>query len=186
MKGDTVSLTATLYPSDAYNKTVTWISSNKAVATVDKKGNVKAVGVGTCTITAKSHNGLTSKCEVRVLDASLRMETTLPNVFSYIIGNNIYTKTYISAYRVSFEPYFSTGNITINIELDAEKIYDKYGDNDDNSCYVTYRLYDSDTNNLVKTGHFSMLYAVTGDTFIMKQEINNIPCGDYYMILDNR
>ena len=49
--GEKVTLTATVEPSNATNKTVTWTSSNKNVATVSN-GTVTAVGSGTTTITA--------------------------------------------------------------------------------------------------------------------------------------
>lgn len=49
---------------------VTWSSSNTKVATVDKNGNVKAVGVGTAKITAKDSSGKTSTITVTVKAAS--------------------------------------------------------------------------------------------------------------------
>ena len=52
-EGDSVTLTATVKPDDATNKTVTWTSSDPAVATVDG-GKIEAVKEGTATITAKS------------------------------------------------------------------------------------------------------------------------------------
>lgn len=50
----TLTLTATVTPDNATDKTVTWSSSNTDVATVDKDGKVTAVKAGTATITAKS------------------------------------------------------------------------------------------------------------------------------------
>lgn len=51
VEGNSETLTATVTPDNATNKTVTWSSSNTAVATVEN-GVVKAVGAGTATITA--------------------------------------------------------------------------------------------------------------------------------------
>ncbi len=62
----TARLTATVTPTDASNKTVTWSSSNTAVATVNDSGLVKGVKNGTATITAKTSNGLTAQCVVTV------------------------------------------------------------------------------------------------------------------------
>jgi len=47
----TATLTATIYPHDAVDQTVTWISDNNAVATV-ANGKVTAIAAGTATITA--------------------------------------------------------------------------------------------------------------------------------------
>ena len=49
--GETLSLKATVAPSDATDQTVTWKSSNKAVAKVSSKGVVTALKAGTATIT---------------------------------------------------------------------------------------------------------------------------------------
>ena len=64
-KGDKLILTATISPSNATNKNVTWTSSNNSVATVDK-GNVTTVGVGETIITAKTSNGKTATCRITV------------------------------------------------------------------------------------------------------------------------
>lgn len=55
--GETLQLTATVKPSYADNKTITWTSSDEKVATVDKDGKVTAVANGTATITATSADG---------------------------------------------------------------------------------------------------------------------------------
>ena len=57
---------ARIIPSDATDQTVTWSTSNKAVATV-ADGVIQAVSVGTATVTAKSANGLTADCKVTVV-----------------------------------------------------------------------------------------------------------------------
>ena len=63
-EGDTQTLSATVKPDDATDKTVTWSSSNTAVATVDG-GKVTAVAPGTATITAKAGDK-TATCAVTV------------------------------------------------------------------------------------------------------------------------
>ena len=62
--GQTGTLTATVTPDNATNKTVTWKTSNDKVATV-ANGVVTAVGKGTATITAAA-GGKTATCTVTV------------------------------------------------------------------------------------------------------------------------
>lgn len=62
--GQTGTLTATVKPDNATNKTVTWKTSNDKVATV-ANGVVIAVGKGTATITAAA-DGKTATCTVTV------------------------------------------------------------------------------------------------------------------------
>ena len=64
--GDNLTLTATVAPDNATDKTVTWSSSAPAIASVDASGKVAALAVGTATITATTTNGMTATCAVEV------------------------------------------------------------------------------------------------------------------------
>ena len=65
-EGETAQLSATVQPEDTTDATVTWTSSNTAVATVDENGLVTALTAGEATITAATSNGLTATCTVTV------------------------------------------------------------------------------------------------------------------------
>ena len=52
--GNTVTVTATVNPDTATNASVTWTSTDEAIATVDSEGKITAVAPGTATITATS------------------------------------------------------------------------------------------------------------------------------------
>ncbi len=67
---DSIQLVAIVTPSDASDKTITWSSSDEAVATVDNNGNVTGVGEGNALITATTHNGLTASCNISVENAT--------------------------------------------------------------------------------------------------------------------
>jgi len=70
--GETLQLTATVLPSNATNKTVTWSTSNSSVATVNSNGLVTAISLGTATITAMTTDGsnLSASCTIIVRDNS--------------------------------------------------------------------------------------------------------------------
>lgn len=63
-EGETHTITATITPSDATCQTITWTSSNTAVATVIN-GKITAVATGTAVITA-SCDGKTATCKVTI------------------------------------------------------------------------------------------------------------------------
>ena len=66
-KGKTLTLKATVTPSTLTDKSVTWKSSNTAVATVSTAGKVKGVKAGTATITCTSKaTGFSATCKVTV------------------------------------------------------------------------------------------------------------------------
>jgi uncharacterized protein YjdB len=66
--GDTETLNATVTPSNATNKTVSWKSSNTSVASVDQNGKVTAKAAGAANITATTTDGtnLSATCNVTV------------------------------------------------------------------------------------------------------------------------
>ncbi len=67
--GDEFTITATIEPSDASNKDVTWQSNASDIASVDATGKVKAIKAGTATITATTVDGAkTASCVVNVSD----------------------------------------------------------------------------------------------------------------------
>ena len=64
--GQSATLIATVQPDNATDKTVTWTSSDEAVAKVDAEGNVTALSIGEAVITAACGN-VSATCSVTVL-----------------------------------------------------------------------------------------------------------------------
>lgn len=66
--GATKQLTATVLPSNATNRSVSWSSNNTSVATVTSSGNVtgKSNGTATITCTANDGSGVKATCTVTV------------------------------------------------------------------------------------------------------------------------
>lgn len=88
--GNSIKLEASINPSNATNKSVSWSSSKSDIATVDSNGLVKAVGVGNVTITATSIDGnKTASCTIDVLPIlvdSIKLNKTEENLF---VGNSL-------------------------------------------------------------------------------------------------
>ncbi len=74
-EGETFDLIATIEPANATDKSVTWKSSDKEVATVDENGKVTAVKMGTATIYASSSNGMTVECALTVIPADVEVQS---------------------------------------------------------------------------------------------------------------
>ncbi|MBQ8279207.1 MAG: Ig-like domain-containing protein [Roseburia sp.] len=112
-KGATTQLTATVSPSSATNKSVTWKSSNTSVATVSSNGLVTAVGNGTATITVTTKSGSkTATCKVTV---------SIPTV-------NEDGWTYAST--------LPSGVSSTNYDIQYQNIYEKYATSSPGSGWV--------------------------------------------------
>lgn len=90
-------VTATISPSNATNKSVTWTSSNTRVATVNNSGSITAKGIGEAKITAKTSNGKTAsvtvtvKQNVIVVVGASQVTRMASYASSYKKGNNKYS-----------------------------------------------------------------------------------------------
>jgi uncharacterized protein YjdB len=91
--GQTSTLTATVLPSNATNKAVTWSSSNTAIATV-ANGVVTAVAAGSATITVTTADGgHTATCVVTVTNVKTVLSISASNAPDLPFGSNTYTPT---------------------------------------------------------------------------------------------
>lgn len=73
----TETLTATVAPETAENRSVTWTTNNEDVATVTIGGKVTGISAGEATITARTSNGLTETCKVTVRKRELAAQEAL-------------------------------------------------------------------------------------------------------------
>lgn len=93
--GQTQLLQATVQPSNATNKSLTWESDHQEIASVDQTGRVTAKTEGTATITVKTVDGnKTATCTVKVI-ISIQPEdhTELPKI---TIDKNCYFDTAVA------------------------------------------------------------------------------------------
>lgn len=121
---DAKALTATLLPSNTTETTLIWTSSNEDVATVDRNGVITAISEGFATIKAKTSNGLSHECVVKVVSAS-GPSVIVDNVKSFPAGIantkvNIIRNPGISGYKftISYDDALLTPvSVTANEEF---------------------------------------------------------------------
>ena len=85
--GETVTLSATVGPDDATDKTVTWTTSDASIATV-KDGCVTALKLGTATITAKAGDK-TATCSITVIQTPVTSVTLNKTSASLKVGEAV-------------------------------------------------------------------------------------------------
>ena len=86
VEGETLTLTATVKPDDATDKTVTWESDNEVVATV-KEGTVTAISTGAATVTARSGDK-TASCTINVTPSEAsRIKSALMRIYDTMGGS---------------------------------------------------------------------------------------------------
>jgi uncharacterized protein YjdB len=109
----TEQLAATIAPTDATNKNVTWSSNAPNIATVSNEGLVTGIAAGTATVSATSEDGeFTATCSVTVEDEAGNVVATgwlAPQQNSYE-----YSMTYVA--QVAFRGTLSTD---VNTEVAA-------------------------------------------------------------------
>lgn len=113
--GGTETLTATISPANATDKTYTWSSSDENVATVDANGEVTAVAAGTTTIKATANDGseVYGECDVLV-----ESEATPIRSLDEIQGSG----KYILVQDIEVDDFYIEQNSNIDIDLNGHTI----------------------------------------------------------------
>ena len=107
-EGEYITLVATVTPSNADNKSVSWSSSSDAVATVDASGKVTGVKAGSATITATAADGgMKATCSLSVeanLATSVTVEAKNVSAISAVLaGKANLSSTVASDLKVGFQ-----------------------------------------------------------------------------------
>ena len=103
-EGSSETLTATVSPDNASNKSVTWKSSATDIATVDDSGKVTAVKIGSATITVTTADGgKTASCSVTVLEKAVIVITGNTAQVPVQGGTAEFNIQYNTSYNVEIE-----------------------------------------------------------------------------------
>lgn len=106
---NTYKLTATVSPSNAKNKKVSWSSSNTSVASVSSNGTVTAKRPGTAYITARTSNGVSKRATIVVRATTRSLSFSVSPSTLRATGTSTTNKT--ATLTASFSPtntYFKT------------------------------------------------------------------------------
>ena len=119
--GQTRQLTATILPTNATNRAVTYTSSNASVASVNSSGLVRAVASGNATITVKTNDGnKTARTTIAVATTTPTNSCNFgtPNSSPLTSLNTSYTKMYVLGNGgpnvTNFREFSINWNITYN------------------------------------------------------------------------
>ena len=126
-KGASIKLKATVLPENASDKSVTWKSKDKKIATVDATGKVTAVGNGSTRITVTTKDGKkTAECTVKVqivkkpakvtgTKVSKTTKTTLTLSWNKIKGADSY-KVYVYKSNKKWKDFETTKKTSITLK----------------------------------------------------------------------
>lgn len=156
--GGSLSLTATINPTNATFKNAVWISDNEDVVTVSKTGNltavVTAVGSGSATITAISQDGAArAKCKISVTYGTY----TLTDGEDYTETGDNFVKTlkYVRTFKSkTWQCFYVPFDIS----------YDDWKDHFEIATINNLHQYDKDGDGIAETNEIEAIYQRTGKT----------------------
>ena len=96
--GNKEKVQAQIFPENAVNQTLAWVSDNTDVAEVDQMGQITAVGNGSANITVITSNEITRSITVQVGTEDFTMVMKYDSQYSVFSGNKITNTQYNSGY----------------------------------------------------------------------------------------
>ena len=162
--GDTFKITATISPSDANNKSITWSSSSTSVATVDSSGNVCCLSAGTITISATAADGSGIKASLELTVRDPLTSLTLDKTQTTLLYGGATTTV--------------TANTTPS-DYDANNLTWTIGDTSLATISGSGKTRTITSNNSKKTGETTLIVSGGGKTATMKVSIVNFTTTTY-------
>lgn len=97
VKGETYKLNATIFPDNANDKSVSWVSGDSSVASISKDGLITAIKAGNTNIYAKTINGYEAVCNVTIVSNIKVAEFNVDVIESQAVVNFSATNVPVSA-----------------------------------------------------------------------------------------
>ena len=146
--GETYLLMAEVLPENTTNKSVSWLSSNEEIVTIDEDGLVTAIGEGEATITAFAENDIFAFCDVKVkskeednYEITLDMSNAVLSIGETIqLSETITPDNYVSdiEWSSSNESVATVNNGLVTAVNDGEAtITAKLSNGNSASCYIS-------------------------------------------------
>lgn len=174
--GEKTKPSVTISPYNAEDKSISWTSSDEAVATVDANGTATAVGGGTAIITATSNNGVTSSYTVNVDGTKhlMNLRVTHPRQDNVNIGDEWSFTNEINGEHVYGTVGLAPGeSITLHTRISEDDANPDIGENTTrytvseedltNGFTITMDVYVTENGgkNSGQTAHFVVTYTFT-------------------------
>ena len=173
---DTETLSVTISPSDATDKSVTWVSDNPSVAKVDSNGLVTAVSGGSAVITVRSEDSsLTASCTVSVTADSHEAVDLGLSVKWATCNYNAASSYEIGGYYLWGDP---TGNAKIGFDIVGGEVVPLYSapnmDSISGTSYDIVRAKWGGKWRLPSMSEFNELYSKCTWTYTSQNGVNGI------------
>ena len=162
--GENFTISATVSPSDADNKGITWHSSNPSAATVDGSGNVRCLAAGETTISATAADGSGKSASLSLTVRDPLTNLTLDKTQTTLLYGGATTTVTAS---------------TTPSDYDANNLTWTIGDTSLATISGSGKTRTITSNNTKKTGETTLTVSAGGKTATMKVSIVNFTTTTY-------
>lgn len=133
------TLSVEVLPKDAYDKSVTWFSSDESIATVNSKGKITPIKEGVVNICVRANDTMTNNLTPQNLEvcSEVTVSSTPKNRFiNYIINEQYYQRVNDNVYEWRFGSYGDSAFGVYKIDL-KNHIYEEFSSGSYGASFLT-------------------------------------------------